>query len=231
MRTAIGHLLAAIALAAVGFGLWTVGHAEQRLVETHRRLQTLQFQAIQSDATALDADLHTAERMPVLGQALRGDVGREEAIASYWLARYQELEPKRDAAGSIVEDNPQRLLLAANAAFRSAQAEKADRATLVHRYEALMTSYADVLRLDGSMVDAAYNYEYVVRLRDAAAKPGRPPAKEAKPPRTPTIHGLPGGPPEGVNMGDFKIVVPKSMEEREEQEVEPGGEVTRPRRG
>jgi hypothetical protein len=146
------------------------------------------------------------------------------------MAQYQYLDPQRDAAGTVVENGPQVLLLAANAAFRAAQADKAARAEMVHRYEAVMTSYADVLRLDPTLVDAAYNYEFVVRLRDEAAKPGRRPAERPAPP-IPTMHGRPGAPPEGVDMGEFKIVVPKRMEEREDEAEQPGGQATRTRKG
>jgi hypothetical protein len=40
-------------------------------------------------------------------------------------------------------------------------------------------------------------------------------------PAGPTIHGRPGGPPEGESMGDFKTVTPMRYDEREEQ-MDPG---------
>ena len=98
------------------------------------------------------------------------------------------------------------------------------------------SGHADVLRRDPSLTDAAYNYEYVARLRDTIAreKPATRAAREkklasaAKPeevsvdlPAGPTIHGLPGGPPEGVPMSDFKTLSPMRYDEREEQ-MEPG---------
>ncbi len=230
MKTALGSLLIAIVLAVVGGALWTTGHAERRLIDTHQALLTLQFPAVEDDAPALDADLTTAARAPWLGPALRTDARQGQAVAGYWLARYQDLEPRKDAAGTIVETDPEILLLAANAAFRAARADQTDRATMVKRYEAVMTSYADVLRADPSLTDAAYNFEYVVRLRDVAARPGRKPPAEVAPP-TPTLHGRPGAPPKGIDMGDFKIVVPKRMEEREDEATQPGGEATRKRRG
>jgi hypothetical protein len=233
MKTAIGHLFVALLLALGGWALWTAGHAERRLIDTHEQLLTLQFPAVTADAPALDTDLNAAARAPWLGPALRADARQGEAVAGYWQARYQDLEPKTDAAGSVVETDPRMLLVSANAAFRAAQAEEADRATMVKRYEAVMTSYEDVLRADPSLVDAAYNFEYVVRLRNEAAKPGRKAGEKEKaaPPPPPTLHGRPGGPPKGIDMGDFKIVVPKRMEEREDEATQPGGEAKRKRRG
>jgi hypothetical protein len=232
MKTVFGHFTAAVVLALVGFAFWAVGHAERQIAETDQELLTLNFKPVESGAAALSSAIGLAGRTPVLGTELTADATHAKGLAAYWLARYQELEPRRDAAGSVIETNPQQLMLSANAAFRAAQAAKSDRATLVHVYEGIMTSYADVLRLDSSNIDAAYNYEYLVRLRDAAAKPALKGAKPATPPKTPTLHGVPGGPPQDINMGDFKIVVPKSMQEREQQEeVEPGGQTERPKRG
>ena len=80
------------------------------------------------------------------------------------------------------------------------------------------------LRLGGGQTDAAYNYELAVRTRDMLAKP-RAAAPKAAPkpqataeaadlPEGPTLHGKPGGPPPAVNMNQFKIVIPKRGEER-----------------
>ncbi len=230
MKTALGHLFIALLLALVGGALWTVGQAQRRLIDTHMALLTLQFPSVAAEGDRLDADLSTAERAPWLGPALRADAREDVRVAGYWMAQYQNLDPTKDAAGTIVETDPEVLLLAANAAFRVSQADKVERAVMVHRYEAVMTSYAEVLRLDPTLADAAYNYEYVVRLRDEAAKPGRRPVEKPAPP-VPTMHGRPGAPPEGVNMGDFKIVVPKRMEEREDEAQQPGGQATRTRKG
>ena len=75
--------------------------------------------------------------------------------------------------------------------------------------------------------DAAYNYEFAVR---AARRAGREPqrarresrregaaqaaADESDLPPGPTLHGQPGGPPPASNMNEFKIVMPKRGDER-----------------
>ena len=91
-------------------------------------------------------------------------------------------------------------------------------------------AYADVLRKAPTMTDAAFNYEYVVKLRDRVAKA---PARRGPPPKAapleesvdlpigPTLHGNPGGPPDETPMGDFKTVTPMRYDEREEQ-MDPG---------
>ena len=87
-----------------------------------------------------------------------------------------------------------------------------------------------MLRRDPSLTDAAYNYEFVTRLRDTLAKapralPKKPPAKvdlvSVDLPTGATVHGHPGGPPEGTDMSDFKTITPMRYDEREEQ-MDPG---------
>jgi hypothetical protein len=82
-------------------------------------------------------------------------------------------------------------------------------------------------------VDAAYNFEYVARLRDLLARPrqgagksdGRAQQTAASPsghavgdlPVGPTLHGHPGAPPRNAAMGEFKTVIPRQKEERTDE--------------
>ena len=123
--------------------------------------------------------------------------------------------------------------MAANAAFRTSAPQVGDRKAAVERLDAVIQQYADVLRKDPNNADAAYNYEFVSKMRDTLAKApakGSPERQEGgrKPelvsvdlPAGPTIHGRPGGPPEGTPMSDFKTITPMRYDEREEQ-MDPG---------
>jgi hypothetical protein len=83
-------------------------------------------------------------------------------------------------------------------------------------------------------VEAAYNYEYVARLRDRVAR--APLGKPVKPapapalatagdlPMGPTIHGRPGAPPPEAKMEDLQMLAPMEYGDREAQpEATPGG--------
>ena len=135
------------------------------------------------------------------------------------------------------------LLLAANSAFRTGQAET-DRGTALRRVDAVIRSYADVMRGSPGNMDAAYNYEYAIRVRElinkskAGASPKAAAARAAAAravdtgdlPSGPTLHGRPGGPPPASDMSQFKIVIPKRGDERKENpEAGKGG--TKVRRG
>jgi hypothetical protein len=226
MKSILLPAVLAIAFAAAGSAFWTIGHAEQQLADAHRQLAVLQYASAsdQSDASVDSPAL--VQRIGGLGRDDQVDARHLHATADYWETRYNALEPKRDAGGAITETDPDLLLLAANAAFRTTQNDP-DRGNTLRRLDGVVKTYAEVLKKDASSMDAAYNYEFVVRTRDALArtKPGTKPPSAAAPktaaadadlPAGPTLHGRPGGPPAKTDMAQFKIVIPKRGEERKD---------------
>lgn len=229
MKTIAGGLLLALVLFGAGaLALQESRHA-RRLAEAHERLATLNY----TEEDDLGDDATLLNRLPPPIGIGAGTETRHEATVDYWLARYTTLTDLTSPAGGPPPSDPALLLLAANAAFRTSAPQSQDRKAAVQRLDGVVQAYADVLRKDPTLTDAAYNYEFVVRLRDQVAKGPAKNARDAKktPPRPedvsvdlpagPTIHGRPGGPPEGESMGDFKTVTPMRYDEREEQ-MDPG---------
>ena len=130
------------------------------------------------------------------------------------------------------------MFAAANAAFRTSNPEAGDHKIAVERLDSVLQAYADVLRLDPSHVDAAYNYEYVARVRDAIAKGQEADAWRCQPDRHFSGRSArwaddawaPRGPPPEITMGEFKTLTPMKFDEREEQ-TEPGRGTFQRRRG
>jgi hypothetical protein len=220
-------LVIAVLLALAGAGSWTMGQTEQRLAEVHKQLATLQFVAAGTGSTEVEQALGFEQRLPIVGQEAATDVRDVRATSAYWRSDYPSIAPQKDAGGIVTDTNPTVVFLAANAAFRASQSN--DRLDSLRKLDAAVKSYADVLKNSPGHLDAAYNYEYAVRLREALAHP-KPSAKmaavAAKPaavdessadlPAGPTLHGRPGGPPPAANMSQFKIVIPKRGEERKD---------------
>jgi hypothetical protein len=234
MKSVFGGLLVAVLLFAAGALSWSEAAATRRVAQSHLRLATLHYDA---DEDATERPNTLIERLPGMG-SLADDVDRHKATVEYWLARYQSLADLSGATGSApAPDDPALRLVSANAQFRASAPRTADPKAAVERLDGVIQAYADVLRRDPSLSDAAYNYEFVARLRDTIAreKPAGRAAREkklaaatARPeevsvdlPAGPTVHGLPGGPPEGVPMSDFKTLSPMRYDEREEQ-MDPG---------
>ena len=227
MKTiAAGLILAALLFAGGALSFQESRHV-RRLADAHERLATLQY----TDEGDLADDATLLDRLPPPMGVEQGTESRHQATVSYWLARYASLTESTNAAKGPAVTDSTLLLLAANAAFRTSAPQSKDTKAVVARLDAVVQAYADVLRKDPTASDAAFNYEYVVKLRDSVAK-GPKNAKDAKKapvepdvsvdlPTGPTVHGRPGGPPEGESMSDFKTVTPMRYDEREEQ-MDPG---------
>jgi hypothetical protein len=223
MKSILGPLVAAILLTLAGGGFWLAGETETRLADAHKRLATLQYGAAATASDEVEQKIGLERRVPVVGPQADLDVRDVRAKAKYWRSDYASLAPQRDAAGSLTETNPALQFVSANAAFRASQAAT-DRLDAVRRLDTVVKIYADVLRNSGGQADAAYNYEFAVRTRDGLtrARPGTAlktaarasATDESDLPAGPTLHGKPGGPPPAVNMNQFKIVIPKRGEER-----------------
>jgi hypothetical protein len=226
MKSFLTPLVSAIVLALIGAAFWVAGQTERRLTDLHNELATLQYAAATTDSEDVEQELGVARRVPQVGSAAVTDLRDVRATADYWRGGYASITPQKDVNGAVTETDPDILFLSANAAFRANQPD-ADRATALRRLDSVVKSYADVLRNSPGHIDAAYNYEYAIRVRDNLTKSRPAPSKSAKlsakPPADtgdlpagPTLHGRPGGPPAATDMAQFKIVIPKRGEERKE---------------
>jgi hypothetical protein len=228
MKSMVSGTVLAVVLFIVAAACWTEARVTRSVAEAHRRLATLHYDPEDN----LDQGVTVFNRLPWPGGEGASDVRRYRATVSYWTVRYDALAEIPMATGQEAVSDPSLLFTAANAAFRNSTPTVGDRKAAVERLDAVIQQYAEILRKDPNYSDAAYNYEYVTRLRDALAKgPAKAPAKDkkaekAEPPSVdlpagPTVHGRPGAPPEGTPMSDFKTITPMRYDEREEQ-MDPG---------
>ena len=216
MRTAIGRVALALLFAAAGGAAWKLGQAERELAAAHEQLSTMRYGVAADRASGLEPTLRYAAPVPVVGSGMLTDARDDRATAEYWLGRYDALTADHDASGAAIARDPHQLFLASNAAFRATQAETVDRATALPHLEAVIKGYADVLKTNPGDADAAYNYEFAVRTRDALARMRGSTgfSKLSIAETTPTIHGRPGAPPKGVSLSNFKVMVPQRSDER-----------------
>lgn len=233
------QIAVALVLVVVGGICLVMERVERRLADVHEQVATLQYNASAAESD-LERVLEVAARVSSTGEQMLKEVRVHRAVSHYWQGDYAALAPKRDTGGALIEHDPEMLLLGANAAYRENQRKSADWQTMVRGLERIMNSYADVIRNGGTGEDTAYNYEFVVRLRNLVAKMHRTdlglPANargdshgeaEAQTdlPEGPTIHGEPGAPPVGTNMDKFKMVVPQRQDERDDAQEAGSGKV------
>ena len=210
-----GQALIAIILVAAGAILWRSSEYERRLAAAERDLVTLKYE--DAAAAAAQPGGRLANLMPLTRTA--GDAKALASTAGYWRGDYE-----------AAIQNPDAKLLAANAQFRKIRETGGSWQAVVGRMDTVVKQYAEILRENPNNTEAAFNYEYVVRLRAVFAARKLPvPPLNAKTNGL-TIHGYAGAPPEESDMKKFKMIVPMRPDERLEAE-KAGKGTTKVRKG
>jgi hypothetical protein len=208
MKSGVGFLTAAALIGAIGVSLLAMGRVEQGAATRQARVLTLAFSP-SSDLPDLPDLPSYVKRLPWIARLDQEDAERQ-VIAQYWLADYAALASAAETVEAAASLDPPVLMIAAHAAFRRGPF---DDAGAVKRLEGILTLYAEVLKRDPAQFDAAYNFEFVARRRNALAtrrappSGGRAPATSA-PPAGRTLHGDRGEEPAGLEATEFKVIVP-----------------------
>lgn len=210
-----GQALIAIILVAAGAILWRSSEHERRLAAAERDLVTLKY-----DDAAIAAGQpggRLARLMP--GASTEADSKTLASTAGYWGGDYDK-----------AIENPDAKLLAANAAYRKLRQTGGSWQAVVGRMDSVVKQYAEILREDPANTEAAFNYEYIVRLRAVIAARKLPVAPVEGANASISIHGSAGAPPEASDMKKFKMIVPMRPDERLEAE-KAGKGTTKVRKG
>jgi hypothetical protein len=214
MKGIAGFLIAAVVFALVGAAALVAGRFERDMADAQRHLATLQYE----DATArlADADRYAAYAgwVPGVSDGLHNELRVRRAAISYWQQQYDAVRPGNgDAGGATAGDDIELQLIMANAAFRAGQATAKDRPSTMQALDEAVGNYLGVLKSEAWNEDAAYNYEYLVRLRDEYAKSPRnappPPRKEKN-----SSNGQAGAPEATTDTRKFEIYIPLESTER-----------------
>ena len=230
MKTVVTRLIIAVVLVAAAWLSWSEARLAARVADARQQMATLQFEV---DDTLMPA-ASISDYLPGETGSLSANVRRLRATVAYWVGGYDDVieEGRQELDADI-------LLTAANGAFRaSTRAAGGSQQEQVQRLDGVLQAYASVLKASPRHGDAAYNYEYVTRVRDQvasriASKTPAPPVQAARAqggdlPAGNTIHGRPGGPPPDAKTEEFQVIAPMEYGDREAQpEATPGGKIQR----
>jgi hypothetical protein len=210
MKGLFGCLAGALVLTAVGAICVAVWRVEGSLADIREQTTTLQFERAQQRLDAAGDYVGYVGWVPRLGTEYREQIRVREAVLEYWQGNYDALisqpaEPRGATEPATVDVQ----LVVANAAYRDGQAHATDRAATLRALDDAVGGYAAVLRSAPWRPDAAYNYEYVVRLRDELTKSRRPPAPapRAQAEADDTELGVQGH-PAATDRQKFEIYIP-----------------------
>jgi hypothetical protein len=216
MRSSFGQLLFALVLAAAGFVMARTGDVERRIAAAERDLVTLRYQ--EAGAVAEGSLPPLASWIPGVNETAEA-ADRLRTTSKYWTGEYTAL-----ASGS------ESGLLGANAAYRALRREGGTWQAVVGRLDGIVKTYADVLRADPANLEAAYNFEFISRLRGVIAARRQNLGPMDLDTLGITIHGGVGAPPEEAEAKKFKMIIPMRPDERMEAE-KAGKGATRTRKG
>jgi formylmethanofuran:tetrahydromethanopterin formyltransferase len=216
MKSSFSQIVIIVLLLAGAGILWRAGELENRVAAAERDLVTFRFGTAAETANQPAGRL--AALMPGEGRTVQ-DAKHLGATAGYWQGDYEAVAADPDAR-----------LLAANAAYRALRREGGSWQLVVGRLDSVVKSYAEVLRNQPDNLEAAFNYEYAVRLRAVIAQRKLPVAPVPPGQTGTTLHGFEGAPPEESDMKKFKMIVPMRPDERLEAE-KAGKGTTKVRKG
>jgi hypothetical protein len=220
MKTTLTRLLIAAVLAIAGWLSWSESQLAAQVADARESIAT--FEHATSDAWSARASV--SDYLPGERRSLADDIRVAKARVAYWLGRYNAVAGDTSASTADADI----LLAVANAAFRDSQRDTATGPAAAQRLDGVLQAYASALKASSRNPEAAYNYEFIARIRDRVARTPqaripRAPGVAGEPvmagdlPAGPTIHGSPGAPPPDTKMEELQMIAPMDYGDREAQ--------------
>lgn len=220
MKTTMLRLMVAAVLALAAWLSRSESQLSAQVADARQAIATFNH----DDADAWTARASLSDYLPGERRSLADDIRVAKAHVAYWLGRYDQVAA--DTTASTADGDI--LLAAANASFRDAQRDTATGPAAAQRLDGVLQAYAAALKSSPRNPEAAYNYEFVARLRDRVAASAqmripRAPGIAGEPvmagdlPAGPTVHGSPGAPPPDAKMEDLQMIAPMDYGDREAQ--------------
>lgn len=221
MKGIARYVMGAGVFAVIGAGCLGASRLDRQMAQAQQALLTSDYGAADASLSVVERYYQYASGVPWVGDGPVNDVRARKAAINYWQRQYRVLAPadRTDPVADVAPGNVPLQLIVADAVYRDGQPRAKDRNTALAILESAINAYRAVLNNarrpeDASYAEAAaYNYEYVVRLRDETLK-GR---RRALPsPDDAGSFGLEGEVESAEFEREFKQYVPLEQEERDE---------------
>jgi tetratricopeptide (TPR) repeat protein len=206
MAMALSVMLACGAL-GIGFYHLEVARAEEALAT---------FDAALADRiyARLEKALETGRHIPWIFEAVREDLQVHRSRLSYWRQDYAAILKETAATGEDEKTlSPSLRFIRANARYRAITG-KQSREQIIRDLGLSIRDYAKTIETDPTFTDAAFNYEFLLMLRDDIAGGKRPapfrhPGVPKSLDRMKEIHGEQGAEPGVKAPQQMKVLVPR----------------------
>jgi hypothetical protein len=236
MKNIVGAAIAMVlsfvlALAALGIGLYhrEIARAEEALAT---------FEAAQADRIyeRLEKTLETGRPIPWIFETARADLQVRRSRLSYWRRDYAAILGEKAATGENETLSPELRFIRANARYRAMAGEQS-REKVIRDLGLSIRDYARTVEAAPTFTDAAFNYEFLLMLRDDIASGRRPGpfrqrgAQGLQPDQMKGVYGEEGAEPSSKTPQKMKVLVPREGDEPlEKRGPQPGkGSATKKR--
>ena len=229
MKSVTAYLIAALIFVVVGVVALTASRLERQLADAQERTSTQQYALARESLTAADGYLQYAQWVPGVGDATVREVRARQAALQYWQGEFEEVLPAQaEPVAAVDESNVELQLVVANAAFRNGLKGVTERTAAVQVLNEAANGYLTVLKNNIWHEEAAYNYEYVIRLRDEIQKGRKPPSEQLQQGQD---LGESGAPSDATSTKGFQIYVPLQGDEKSPEGGDAGKATEKVRKG
>jgi len=212
VKSVTAYLIAAAIFAGAGVVGLTASRLQRSLADAQEQTSTQQYALAQQSLEAADGHLRYARFVPRVGEETVREVRARQAALQYWQGDFAKVLPAQaEPVAAVDESNVELQLVVANAAYRAGLKGVTERAAALQALNEIANGYLTVLKNNTWHEEAAYNYEYVIRLRDEVAKGRRLPPDA--PPSDMEL-GSRGAPSDATSTKGFQIYVPLQGDEK-----------------
>jgi hypothetical protein len=231
MKSFAAFLMAAIVLTIAGAACLGVARLETHMADAQQRVSTLQYEEAKASLTEAATYAERARWVPWLGRDERKEIRARDAAVQYWQRKYDAIVPAQaEPVAAVGDENVELQLVVANGAYRLGQMQSKDKTTTMRALEEAAAGYLTVLKNNMWHPDAAFNYEYIVRLRDELAK-GKNPPQPPKDQSQEADNGESGAPSPATSSKGFQIYIPLEQGEKNPAGGEAGKAAPKERKG
>lgn len=220
MKSIAWYVIGAVVLAALGGLCLGWSRLDRSMASAEQTLITADYDAADASLQGVESYSEFVRRVPVMGTGVMNDLRTRRAAINYWRGAYGALVPagRTDPVADIPADNVPLQVIVADSVYRAGQPAAKDRAAIMRLLESSIGAYRTVLSNARRPEDvrraetAAYNYEYLVRVRNEMVS-----GKRRALPAPPDEHtfGSEGKPEIPQFDKEFKQYVPLQKEERD----------------
>jgi hypothetical protein len=227
MKSAIRYLVGAVVAAVLGGVCLASGFLQRDMAHAQQEVALQKYGDADATFERAERYFEYGSRIPGVGNRLLNDVRARRAAAHYWQQQYGMFVPDQgDPTSAIPRDNLDLQFIVANGVYRAHQSQVKDRASMIEALNAGINSYLVVLKNSTRRDDAAFNYEYLLRLREDIEKGRRKPDPGGGEVENPL--GAAASPEKApTDMKNFKTYVPLTPNELDKADSGKGQPIKR----